>query len=86
LILLDVPALLPLSDLAYGLIDQTARGFAHSVPGAGDLPREPAHSGLETLAARGLCREAADAYRGHIAAHPADNLAPIKLAMLHRST
>jgi hypothetical protein len=85
LLLLDVPALLLFSGVAYGLIDQSARGFAHTVLGAGNLPREPAHSAFEALTARGLYQQAAEAYRGHISAHPSDNLARIKLAELYRT-
>lgn len=86
LLILDGPALLLFSGLLYGMIDQTAQGFARTVLGAGNLPPEPAHSGFESLVARGLYREAAEAYRVHIASHPADNLARIKLAELHRTS
>ena len=85
LLLLDLPLLLLFSGLAYELIDQTAVGFTHTVLGAGNLKPEPAHSGCESLVARGLYREAVVAYRALISQHPADNLARIKLAEIHRA-
>jgi tetratricopeptide (TPR) repeat protein len=85
MLLLDLPVLLLFSGLVYDLIDQTATGFTHTVLGAGNLKPEPAHSGCESLVARGLYREAVAAYQALITQHPMDNLARIKLAEIHRA-
>jgi tetratricopeptide (TPR) repeat protein len=84
LLILNLPVIFVASGIAYGMIERTAESFTQTVLGAGNLPPEPAHSGLESLVARGLYREAVNAYQRHITDHPADNLARIKLAEVHR--
>lgn len=85
LVVLNVPAIVLFSGLAFGLIERTATGLAHTMLGAGNLKPEPAHSSSESLAARGLYREAVQAFRARIAEVPDDNLARIKLAEIHRA-
>jgi tetratricopeptide (TPR) repeat protein len=81
---LNVPVIVVWSGVMYSLIEQTAQSFGQTVLGAGNLPPDPAHSGLESLVARGLYREAVDAFQRFLTAHPRDNLARMKLADLHR--
>jgi tetratricopeptide (TPR) repeat protein len=84
LLLLNLPVLFLISLVWFHFIGTTALGFSHAVYGGGNLPPAPAHSGSESLAARGLYREAAEAFNALIRQNPADNLARIKLAELHR--
>jgi len=85
LLALNIPAILVASQMIFAIIEKTAQSFSQTVLGAGNLPPVPAHSGLEALVARGLYREAADAFQRYIADHPGDNLARIKLADVHRT-
>ncbi len=82
LLLLNVPitALIVLG--MWRLIGASSQGLVQMLLGAGNLPPEPEHSGLESLVARGFYREAAEAYRAHLEASPGDNAARIKLAAL----
>lgn len=82
MILLDVPAIYLFSLALFFLMDRSARAFTRVVLAGGDLPPDPAHSAFESLAARGFYREAAEAYRGHLAQYPTDHLARVKLADL----
>lgn len=84
LLLLDVPLLLLLTSLLWYAIAGTAEGFTRTVLGAGNLAPDPAHSGCESLVARGFYPEAAAAFEALIAEHPKDDLARIKLAQLQR--
>jgi hypothetical protein len=84
LLLLDLPLLLLLSTLLWYTIAGTAEGFTRTVLGAGNLTPDPAHSGCESLVARGFYPEAAEAFQRMIADHPGDDLARIKLAQLYR--
>lgn len=83
LILLNVPLLFAFTGVLFNLMHLTAAAFARTVLGAGNLRPDPAHSGCESLAARGLYREAAAAFEAHLSTHPADHLARVKLADLH---
>jgi len=82
---LNLPVIVVWSGVMYSMIERTAESFSRTVLGAGNLPPDPAHSGLESLVARGLYREAVDAFQRFLTAHPGDNLARIKLADLHRT-
>jgi tetratricopeptide (TPR) repeat protein len=84
LLVLNLPVIFLVSGVMYSMIEKTAQSFSQTVLGAGNLPPVPAHSGLESLVARGLYHEAVDAFQRHITAHPGDNLARIKLADVHR--
>jgi len=84
LLLLDLPLIFALSTVLWLAMEGTARGFAHTVLGAGNLTPDPAHSGCESLVARGFYPEAADCFRAMIAEHPRDDLARIKLAQVYR--
>ncbi len=84
LLLLDLPLIFAISTLLWFAIAGTAHGFAHTVLGMGNLKPEPAHSGAESLVARGYYRESVASFQALIAANPGDNLARIKLAQVHR--
>jgi hypothetical protein len=84
LLLLDLPIMFALSTLLWLVMEGTAHGFAHTVLGAGNLTPDPAHSGCESLVARGFYPEAAECFRAMIAEHPKDDLARIKLAQVYR--
>lgn len=84
LLFLNLPFLAGLALVGYAMIDRSASAFTNTVLGAGNLKPEPAHSGCESLVARGFYREAVGAYRQFITEHPDDNLARIKLADVHR--
>ena len=84
LILLDVPFIFAFSVALFWLIDRTASGVSTVVYAGGSLPPDPAHSSFEALVARGFYAEAAEAYRNHLVAKPADNAARIKLAGVYR--
>lgn len=57
-------------------------GLIRVLQAAGDMPPAPSYSHQEALAAQGRYAEAADAYRRHLAAHPADHDARLALAVL----
>lgn len=80
LLALNIPITLLLVFAAWRLIGGVSAGLVQMLLGAGNLPPDPQHSGLESLVARGFYREAAEAYRAHLAAAPGDNAARIKLA------
>ena len=82
-LIVNLPLIFFFSVLLYAVIDRTVDSAAALA--SGNLPSAPAHSGCESLEARGLYHQAADAYRALIAAHPSDNLARIKLAELYRA-
>lgn len=84
LLLLDLPLIFLLSTLLWLAMQGTARSFAHTVLGAGNLKPDPAHSGCESLVARGFYPEAAACFRALIVDHPKDDLARIKLAQVYR--
>lgn len=84
LLLLDLPWIFLLSTALWFFMQGTARQFVQTVLGAGNLTPDPAHSGAESLVARGFYAEAAAAFRALIAEHPKDDLARIKLAQVHR--
>ncbi len=84
LLLLDIPFVFLLSTALWFVMQSTAQGFANTVLGAGNLKPDPAHSGCESLVARGFYPEAADCFRAMIAEHPGDDLAKIKLAQVCR--
>jgi hypothetical protein len=84
LILLDIPILFGVSLVLFWFMDRSASGFTRMVYAGGNLPPDPAHSGCESLVARGYYQEGAVAYRAHLAAHPGDHLARFKLAELCR--
>jgi hypothetical protein len=73
-----------LARLLFWAMDRTATGIATMVYAGGGHPLGPAHSGIESLAARGFYVEAADGWRRHLLECPADNLARFKLADLCR--
>jgi Arc/MetJ-type ribon-helix-helix transcriptional regulator len=50
----------------------------------GNITPEPAHSGMESLIARGFYPEAAEQLRAHLVAAPGDHAARFKLADLYR--
>jgi len=81
---LNFPFLFLATGFLFGLMEQAASGFTRTVLGGGNIPPDPAHSACESLVARGFYAEAADAYAAHLAAHPGDNLARVKLAEVHR--
>jgi hypothetical protein len=84
LFVVNVPIIYAYSALAFRVIEGTAQSFTRTVYGAGNLPPEPAHSGMESLVARGFYPEAEQAFRQWIVEHPDDNIARIKLADLER--
>lgn len=84
LLLLDLPLLFLLSTMLWFAIEGTASGFARTVLGMGNLKPEPAHSGCESLVARGFYRESVTAFEALIAEYPEDNLARIKLSEVYR--
>jgi hypothetical protein len=84
LIILDVPFLFVVSLALFWFMDRSATGFTKLVYAGGGIPPDPAHSGCESLVARGFYPEAAQAYRAYLAANPADHLARFKLAELCR--
>jgi hypothetical protein len=84
LLLLDLPLIFVLSTVLWLAMQGTAQGFAHTVLGAGNLKPDPAHSGCESLVARGFYPEAAASFRALIVEHPKDDLARIKLAQVYR--
>jgi tetratricopeptide (TPR) repeat protein len=85
LLLLDGPVLFGVAKAIFSVLGRGAEAFSATVYGAGNLTPAPAHSGLESLAARGFYTEAAQAYREFLAIHPGDDLARIKLAELYRT-
>lgn len=82
LFLLDVPAVYLFARIVFHLMDRSARAFTDVVLAGGGIPPDPAHSSFESLTARGFYREAAEAYRAHLAVKPGDHLARVKLAEL----
>ncbi len=84
LLLLDLPLIFALSTALWYLMQGAARGFTQTVLGAGNLAPDPAHSGCESLVARGFYPEAAECFRTIITEHPRDDLARIKLAQVCR--
>ncbi|MBK6421076.1 MAG: hypothetical protein IPI38_13660 [Gemmatimonadetes bacterium] len=82
---LNIPLVFLATGLLFGLMERAASGFTQTVLGGGNIPPDPAHSGYESLVARGFYREAAEAYSAHLVAHPTDNLARVKLAEVHRA-
>jgi hypothetical protein len=84
LLLLNLPGLFLMSLVVFRLLEGSATGLTRMVYALHDLPPEPAHSAFESLVARGFYLEAAEGYRAHLAAHPEDHLARIKLAALCR--
>src|SRR5262245_26786920 len=66
----------------YGAIGAAAGGLIRMVSGAGNLPPAPSFSYQESLVMQGKHREAADAYRDHLASHPDDHDARLALAAL----
>lgn len=84
LLLLNLPITALIVLVVWRLIGGTSRGLVQMALGAGNLPPEPQHSGIESLVARGFYREAADAYRAHLMSTPADNAARLKLAALEQ--
>lgn len=85
LFLLNIPLLYLATGFLYGMMERAAKGFAQTVLGSGNLKPDPAHSGCESLVARGLYREGAHAFASYLASHPQDNLARVKLAEIHRA-
>lgn len=83
--ILNLPVIYGLARLLYGVIEGGALAFANTVHGAGNLPPEPAHSGCESLVARGFYREGAEAFEALLAEHPEDNMARVKLAEVYRT-
>jgi hypothetical protein len=85
LLALCIPGVLyPVARLLFWAMDRAARGFTDMVLAGGGHPLPPAHSGMESLEARGFYVEAAAAWRQHLLEFPADNLARFKLAALCR--
>jgi hypothetical protein len=84
LLLLDLPILWLLALILFHLMERSATGFAQMVLAGGNLTPEPAHSGMESLIARGFYPEAAEQLRAHILASPGDHAARFKLADLYR--
>lgn len=82
LAVLNVPALYIYCLIQFRLMGAAAEGFTRMVLAGGNLPPDPAHSGIESLVIRGHYQEAADAFRKHLVANPRDHLARIKLAEL----
>ena len=70
----------------YGVIGVAASGIIRMVTGAGNLPPAPSFSYQESLVMQGRHREAADAYRTHLALHPSDHVARLALAELYAGT
>lgn len=65
-----------------GLSNLFAGGLIQSLFSAGNIAPSPSFSYQESLVARGRHAEAADAYRAHLADHPADHDARLALAAL----
>ncbi len=82
---LNLPLVYLLARLLYGVIEGGAHAFINAVHGAGNLPPDPAHSGCESLIARGFYREGAEAFEALLAEHPEDNMARVKLAEVYRA-
>ncbi|HKP29089.1 MAG TPA: hypothetical protein VJU15_06785 [Gemmatimonadales bacterium] len=66
----------------YGAIGAAAGGLIRMLTGAGNLTPAPSFSYQESLVMQGKHQEAADAYRSHLATHPADHDARLALAAL----
>ena len=66
----------------YGAIGAAAGGLIRMLTGAGNLPPAPSFSYQEALVMQGRHQEAVDAYRSHLASHPADHDARLALATL----
>jgi tetratricopeptide (TPR) repeat protein len=62
----------------------TGRTLIGAALAGGNLPAAPAHSGMESLVARGFYREAAEAYTRWLVERPEDHLARLKLGDVHR--
>jgi hypothetical protein len=67
----------------FWLMDRAATGFTTMVYAGGGHPLEPAHSGIESLTARGFYPQAAEAWRSHLEVYPGDHAARLKLADLY---
>lgn len=85
LLLLDPLLLYLLARAIYWGIERSATGFTTMVYAGRGHPLQPAHSGIESLEARGFYPEAAEGWRSHLAQHPGDHAARFKLAALYRS-
>ncbi len=84
LLLLNLPVIYFVAQLLFYLMDRSATGFAQVVLAGGGHPLEPAHSGMESLIARGFYPEAAEQFRAHLVVTPGDHSARFKLADLYR--
>lgn len=86
LTVLNLPVAVLLGMGLFRLMEGSARGMAGMLYAGGGIAPDPAHSAFESLEARGFYPEAAAAYRQHLADHPGDNAARIKLARLYHDT
>ena len=84
LLLFNLPVLYVLARLLDALIGHSASGFATMALAGGGHTPEPAHSGMESLVARGFYPEAAAQFQAHLVEHPGDHSARFKLADLFR--
>ena len=84
LLLLNLPILYLLARLLFHFMDRSATGIAQIVLAGRGHPLGPAHSGMESLVARGFYAEAAEQFRSHLVAMPDDHGARFKLADLYR--
>ena len=66
----------------YGVIGAAAGGLVRMLSGAGNIKPAASFSLQEALVMQGKHREAADAYRSHLATNPADHDARLALADL----
>jgi len=84
LVLLSPVFIYAFARVLYASISGSAERLTAMMYGAGNLTPDPAHSGMESLVARGRYAEAAEAFGQWIVEHPADHGARIKLADLSR--
>ncbi|HEV8122762.1 MAG TPA: hypothetical protein VGP80_00825 [Gemmatimonadales bacterium] len=82
LLFLNIPILALLGSLLLWVVHHAARGWVDTVSGAGNIAPAASFSFQESLIIRGLYAEAAESYRGHIAANPGDNDARLALAKI----
>jgi hypothetical protein len=86
LLLLDIPLGLLVAWLIWRGTELAATGFTKTVYAGGNIPRPRGFSREAALVMQGRADEAAQAYRDHLAADPADNEARLRLAELELRT
>jgi hypothetical protein len=80
LLFLNIPFLALVGGLLLWVVNRSARTWVDTVSGAGNIAPAASFSFQESLIIRGMYAEAAESFRGHIAANPGDNDARLALA------